>query len=115
MERYQEYIDEKTAEDKKLLMQSFWRDIKKIARRYWDTFAVADFYNEMIAAYGDRWKCVRWTYNYEIVCVIVDAWSEDNLHDDIVFFAKYDETKAIGYKSAKYVTHNAQDYEREMH
>ena len=68
MERYQEYVDEKTAEDKKILMQSFWRDIQKIGRRYWDTFAVADFYNEMIAAYGDRWKCVLstrltpWTY-----------------------------------------------------
>lgn len=89
-------------------MSACWRDIQDIYRRNWDCFAVADFYNEMILAYGTCWKCVRWTSNNDIVCVILQAWDADNSFD-IVYMARYDKNAPAGYKSAKWITTNTED------
>lgn len=80
-------------------MRACATDIRNILRRNWDLFAAADFYNEMVNTYGNTWKPIRWTYNYEILCIIVETTK-----NDIVFMARYDPKEKRGYRQAKYIT-----------
>lgn len=97
-----------TPELREEAMRTCYRDIQQILRVNWDVFAAADFYNEMINAYGCDWKCVRWTRNYNIMVIIVETYtgvgSDRVAADDIVFMARYDHTQPLCYRAAKHVT-----------
>lgn len=97
---YREIMD---AAGRQAAMAACWHDIRQVVRDYWDCFAIADFYNMLILDFGTNWRCVRWTSNNEIMCVIVEV-TQHGITQDITFFARYDETKPLGYRSAKYTT-----------
>lgn len=97
---YREIMD---AAGRQAAMAACWADIRQVFRDHWDCFAIYDFYCRLILDYGSSWKCVRWTSNNDIMCCIVEV-SQYGKTLDITFFAKYDETQPMGYKSAKHVT-----------
>lgn len=84
-------------------MAACWADIREVFRKNWDAFAIYDFYNQLLLEFGNGWKVVRWTSNYNIMCCIVEV-SAGETKQDITFFARYDKTNPRGYRSAKYVT-----------